>query len=217
MNTALVIGATGLVGSHLVQELLNSTNYESIVVLVRRSIFSAHPKLTEKEFDFNNLISFENLELADHVFCCLGTTIKTAGSKTAFKFVDYELPLRFAKWSEKSNVKSFSIVTAMGANSNSLFFYNRVKGDLEVDIKQLQIPKIQIFQPSLIMGRRMEFRFGELIGKWIMTFLNPFMLGPLRKYRGIHAKTIAKGMIHHLSNKGDGIDVFASDQIGELA
>ena len=120
-------------------------------------------------------------------------------------------------WSEKSDVKSFSIVTAMGANSNSLFFYNRVKGDLEVDIKQLQIPKIQIFQPSLIMGRRMEFRFGELIGKWIMTFLNPFMLGPLRKYRGIHAKTIAKGMIHHLSNKGNGIDVFSSDKIGVLA
>ena len=216
MKKALVVGGTGLVGSHLVQQLLKSTSFDSIVALVRRSIFSDHPKLTEKIFDFKNLASYENLEFADHVFCCLGTTIKSAGSKEAFKFVDYELPLRFAKWSENSGVKSFSIVTALGANSESNIFYNHVKGRVEEEIQQLQISKIQIFQPSLIMGQRKEFRFGELIGKSIMTIFNPIMIGILGKYRGIHAKIIAKGMIHHLVNSENGIKIFESDQIGEL-
>ena len=216
MKSTLIIGSTGFVGSYLVQELLDSSDYDSVTALVRKPSFESHPKLKEIVFDFENESEIENLALVNHVFCCLGTTIKTAGSKEAFRFVDYELPLRFAQWAEKMKADSFSIVTAMGANSGSSIFYNQVKGDIENKIKKMSIPKIQIFQPSLIMGPRKESRFGELIGKGIMTLLNPIMIGPAKKYRGIHAKTIAQGMVFHLANSGSGLSVFESDQIRSI-
>jgi uncharacterized protein YbjT (DUF2867 family) len=214
MTHALIIGSTGFVGSYLIQELFNSPNFDSVIVLVRRSVFDSNPKLREIIFDFENKDAINDLEPVNHVFCCLGTTIKTAGSKDAFRFVDYELPLRFAQWAEKIKADSFSIVTAMGANSDSSIFYNRTKGELEDEIKKLSISIIQIFQPSLIMGPRKEPRFGELIIKGLMTVINPIMIGPLKKYRGIHAKTIARGMVFHLDNSGQGVSVFESDKIG---
>jgi uncharacterized protein YbjT (DUF2867 family) len=217
MKSSLILGATGFVGSYLVQDCLNSSEIESVTVLVRKPSFEQHPKLKEIVFDFGDESNMESLESVNHVFCCLGTTIKTAGSKDAFRFVDYDLPLRFAKWAESTHADSFSIVTAMGANSSSSIFYNKVKGEVEDEIKQLNIPTIQIFQPSLIMGPRKEFRVGELIGKGVMTLLNPFMMGPAKKYRGIHAQTIAKGMVHHLEKKKLGISVIESDKIGDMS
>ena len=213
MNKALIIGSNGLVGSYLVQELLDSEKFESVIVLVRKSFFNPHPKLKEIIFDFENETAIKSLEPVNHIFCCLGTTIKKAGSKEAFRFVDYELPLRFALWAEKTNANSFSVVTAMGANSNSSIFYNKVKGKIEDELKKMTIPIIQIFQPSLIMGPRLEFRLGEILGKFFMTLINPFMIGPLKKYRGIHAKTIAQGMTFHLDNNRQGVSVFESDKI----
>tara|TARA_B100000029_G_scaffold82096_5_gene72992 strand:+ start:2608 stop:3249 length:642 start_codon:yes stop_codon:yes gene_type:complete len=213
MQSSLIIGATGFVGSYLVQEILNSPTFDSVTAPVRKPTFTTHPKLKEIIFDFRDETAIESLEPVNHVFCCLGTTIKTAGSKEAFRFVDYELPLRFANWAESTHAESFSIVTAIGANSDSSIFYNQVKGNVEDEIKTLNIPTIQIFQPSLIMGPRKEFRLGELIGKGIMVILNPLMIGPGKKYRGIHAQTIAKGMVHHLEKSNPGITIFESDKI----
>ena len=214
MTHTLIIGSTGFVGSYLIQELFNSTNFDLVTALVRKPSLASHPKLKEIIFDFENEPEIEKLEPVNHVFCCLGTTIKTAGSKDAFRFVDYELPLRFAQWAEKIKADSFSIVTAMGANSDSSIFYNRTKGELEDEIKKLSISIIQIFQPSLIMGPRKEPRFGEPIIKGLMTVINPIMIGRLKKYRGIHAQTIAKGMVFYLENSRQGVSVFESDQIG---
>ncbi len=214
IKSTLVIGSTGLVGSYLVQELLNSPNFDSVTTPVRKLSFDSHPRLNEIIFDFETESEIELLEPVNHIFCCLGTTIKTAGSKEAFRFVDFELPLRFAKWAEKINADSFSIVTAIAANSGSAIFYNRVKGEIEEALKKTTIPIIQIFQPSLIMGRRKESRFGENAVKGIMTLLNPLMIGSAKKYAGIHAQTIARGMVFYLDNSRQGVSVFESHQIG---
>lgn len=216
MKSALIIGSTGFVGSYIIQELLDSTNFDLVTALVRKPSLASHPKLKEIIFDFENESEIEKLEPVNHVFCCLGTTLKTAGSKDAFRFVDYELPFCFAQWAEKIKANSFSVVTAMGANSDSSIFYNRTKGELEDEIKKLSISIIQIFQPSLIMGQRKEFRFGEYIIKCFMTVINPLMMGPAKKYRGIHAQTIAKGMLFYLGNSKQGVSVIESDQIGNM-
>lgn len=212
-KSAIIIGSTGLVGSNLVLELLDSPKFDSVIALVRKPFFDSHLKLKEIIFDFENKTAIESLEPVNHIFCCLGTTIKKSGSKEAFQIVDFELPLRFARWAEKTNANSFSIVTAMGANSNSSIFYNKVKGEIEDELKKMSIPKIHIFQPSLIMGRRLELRIGEMVGKMFMNLINPLMIGFLKKYRGIHAQTIAKGMLDHLDKSEHGVTVYESDKI----
>ena len=147
------------------------------------------------------------------MFCCLGTTIKKAGSREAFRFVDFELPVRLAKWAESNKAESFSIVTSMGADSSSSIFYNRVKGEVEQQIQEYSIPRINIFRPSLIMGKRKEFRLGEIVGKVVFLILNPLMIGVAKKYRGIHAENIAKGMIYHLDKLQEGVHIIESDKI----
>ncbi len=213
MKKSLIIGSTGLVGSYLLKEILNEPNLIQVTAPVRKKRHIQNTKLNEIEFDFTTNAGMASLDAVDHVFCCLGTTIKVAGSKKAFRYVDFELPLMFAQWAASTNAKSFSIVTSMGANANSSIFYNKVKGEVEDEIKKLDIPIIQIFQPSLIMGQRKEFRIGELLGKAFMTLINPLLIGSIKKFRGIYAEKIAKGLVRHLQNPTLGISVFESDQI----
>ncbi len=213
MSSCLVVGSTGLVGKHLVKELQFSNDFDLIYVLVRKKHFTNTKKLREIVFDFTDKEGFKVLAPVNHVFCCLGTTIKKAGSKKNFQYVDYALPVSFAKWAEQKKSISYSIVTALGADTSSKIFYNQVKGDVENKIKSFSIPKIQIFQPSLILGKRKEFRFGELIGKALFRFFSPLFFGPFRKYRGIEAEAIARGMVNHLKNSQNGTRVFESHLI----
>ena len=215
MSSALVIGGTGLVGSHLIDQLITSNDYSSVVSLVRKNNRDSSRKLKEIVFDFENKDSIQHIKKAEHVFCCLGTTIKKAGSKSAFKFVDYDIPLLFGRWAENISATSFSIVTAMGANPSSKIFYNRTKGLIEEEIKQLKIPTIQIFQPSLITGKRKEFRAGEIAAKITFSFLNPLLIGKAKKYRPIAANTIAQGMLSELKKGKRGIAIIPSHLIGK--
>jgi len=215
MSSALVIGGTGLVGNHLVDQLIISDSFSSVVALVRKKSLEPSNKLKEIVFDFENQDSIDHIKKAEHVFCCLGTTIKKAGSKPAFKFVDYDIPLLFGKWAEGIGASSYSIVTAMGANPSSIIFYNRIKGLIEEEIKKLKIPTIQIFQPSLIMGKRKEFRAGELSAKVIFSFLNPLLIGKAKKYRPINARTIARGMLYELKKGNQGTTTVPSHLIGK--
>ena len=214
MKSALILGASGFVGNYLLKELLNSKRYDRVTALVRISSLEPSPHLEEIVFDFKDPFSIESLKPVNHIFCCLGSTIRKAGSKNKFRFVDFELPLMFAKWGEKTKAEYFAIVTAMGANPSSIIFYNKVKGEIEREIKKLDIPTIHIFQPSLILGPRKEFRIGEIVGKMLMKTLNFLMVGSLKKYRGIHAKTIAKGMNYYIgkSNETD-LMVIESNEI----
>ena len=213
MRSALIVGGTGLVGGYLVDQLLRSDDFSSVTALVRKKGLPFSEKINEVVFDFKSEESFLELDHCKHVFCCLGTTIKKAGSKEAFRFVDFELPVKLAKWAESNKAESFSILTSMGADSSSSIFYNRVKGEVEQQIQDCSIPRIHIFRPSLIMGKRKEFRIGEIMGKVVFSILNPLMIGVAKKYRGIHAENIAKGMIYHLDRLQEGVHIIESDKI----
>lgn len=217
MRNALIAGATGLVGKHLLSMLLNSNDYKKVYVLSRQPLDEEHPKLEEVIIDFDRLPEQE-LPAADDVFCCLGTTMKKAGSKEAFRQVDFVYPYELARKARESGAEQYLLISAMGANRGSFFFYNRVKGEVEEGISRLPGYKsISIFRPSLLFGEREEKRLGEGIAGKLMQFIKPLMIGPLRKYRGIHARTVANGMLKTAQQKPRGVHVYESEEIKPLA
>lgn len=212
-KTVLIAGSTGLVGSHLLSILLNSTSIEKVYTLVRKKQELEHQKLVQIVFDFNNEDAYKNLPATDAVYCCLGTTIKKAGSQEKFKQVDFQYPYLLAKTAKTS---IYNLVSAMGADSNSSIFYNKVKGELEDELKKLNFGTLNIFQPSLLVGNREEFRLGEKIAIAIMPKLDFLLVGGLKKYRSIKAEDVAKAMykatINNLKSK-----TYTSDEIQALA
>lgn len=215
-RNALIAGATGLVGSSLLHQLLADNQYEKVVIITRKSIELKHVKLIQKLIDFN-LIESLNLEFqVDDVFCALGTTIKTAGSQDAFYKVDYTYVVNLGKWCETNGVKRFLVVSAMGANAKSGIFYNRVKGEMEAVVSQLNIPQKQIFRPSLLMGNRTEKRRGEKIAQAVMGGLGFLFVGPFLKYKGIHADVVAGSMIKAAKQDLTGFKIYESGEMQRM-
>lgn len=210
-RTALVVGATGLVGGKVVTQLLASEKYNQVKVLVRQPFATTHPKLQSVLFDFEAPASA--LVQADDIFCCLGTTMKKAGSKEAFYRVDYTYPYEIAKMALANGAKRFAIITAMGANRKSLFYYNRVKGDIEETLKKLGYETVLIFRPSLLLGNRPESRTGEQIGEKLTQLLKPLIPA---KYRAIEAEKVAKAMVSITASNVKGILVYESDVMQEF-
>jgi len=204
VKTALVVGATGLVGNSLVRQLADSALYERVNVLTRRPLAWQHPRLQEINYDFDRPSSL--LVQADHIFCCLGTTIRKAGSRDAFLKVDYQYPINIARMGRANGASLFAIVTSMGADAGSTFFYNRVKGEVERDLALLDYPALLIFRPSLLLGQRRDFRFGERVGEGFMRLLAPLIPA---KYRAIEADKVAAAMIRYARKEESG--VFESD------
>ena len=207
---ALVIGATGLIGDQLTRKLCQLAHYERVKVLVRKPLGWQHPRLQEIQFDFDNPNGL--LTQADDIFCCLGTTMKKAGSKEAFRKVDYQYPMDVARLGREQGATQFSIVTSMGADPNSMFYYNRVKGDVERDLATLNYPALLIFRPSLLLGTRSESRLGEKIGEGVMKLLNPLIPA---KYKAIKSGTVAEAMYDKAQLGLMGRHVFESDAIGK--
>ncbi len=210
-RSALVIGATGLVGAKVVEKLLTSEKYTHIKVLVRKPLNISHSKLECIVFDFDK--PDISLIKADDVFCCLGTTMKKAGSKAAFYKVDYTYPYQIAQMALTNGAKRFAIVTAMGANSKSLFYYNRVKGDIEEALKRLGYEAVLIFRPSLLLGNRSESRTGEKIGEALAKFFQGII--PI-KYRAIEAEKVAAAMVSITASNVKGALVYESDLMQEF-
>ncbi|UBM60247.1 oxidoreductase [Marinilongibacter aquaticus] len=194
-KTALIAGASGLVGSHLLKKLLASEDYEKVVSIGRRKTGLNHAKLTELEVDFDKLETYAFR--ADQYFCCLGTTIKNAGSKENFRKVDFAYPLHLAQIAEKNEAELFAVVTAMGADPFSSFFYNRVKGQLEEKLKSIRLENIGVFRPAMLLGERKESRTGEAVGKVLVKLLD--ILIP-KNYKGIPAENVAEAMIEYAKN-----------------
>lgn len=216
-KTAVVAGSTGLVGNHLIQILAQSHEYEAVIALVRKGSNIIYDGVFTVEVDYQRLADFaENLQ-ADDVYCCLGTTMKKAGSKASFYQVDYTFPFELAMIAGKNGSARFNIVTASGANSASLFYYNRVKGDIEKAIMKLNIPNINIFRPSLLLGNRSEKRMGEQVGAVIAKLMNPVMLGRLRRYRAIKGADVAKAMYRVSQLDKTGAQIYESDKIYEIS
>lgn len=214
---ALVAGATGLIGRELVQLLLDSPAYEKVTVLVRRPLSLGHPKLEQVVVDFDRLRDFQAAFAGvQDVFCCLGTTIKKAKSKEAFEKVDYAYPVELAKLAKEHGADKYLIVTAMGSDAQSSLFYNKVKGRVEQTLEKMSLPALLIFRPSLLLGDRDEFRFGEHTAALITQALPFLFAGPLRKYKPIQGRTVAAAMREAAQQSVSGMRVLASNEIAEL-
>jgi len=216
MRSAIVVGATGLVGSNLVKLLCESEEYVSVTVIARRNLAFEHPKLNVKIRAFDRLEE-KDIEFAHEIFCCLGTTQKKAGSRQAFEKVDVEYPLQIASLAKKCGIMHFIIISAMGANEKSRVYYNRVKGKLEKELIALELPQVSIVRPSLLVGERNEFRFGEKLGEWVLKLFNPLLIGPMKKYRSIEATQVALAMkVMALFGKKSLVMIYDSAKLASL-
>lgn len=216
-RTALIAGATGLVGGHLLDLLIEDDTYTKVIVLTRRSLGGDDDKLKEIVIEnFDDLQSFTKELKADDYFSCLGTTLKKAGSKEAFKKVDFEYPTTLAAIARENEANSFHTVSAMGANAKSFIFYNKVKGETEEAIKAMKLKKTFIYRPSFIEGERNETRGGEKAALWFADKFDFLFSGPLKKYAAIHARDIAKAMIETAKNEKDSFKIIESDQMMEI-
>jgi uncharacterized protein YbjT (DUF2867 family) len=216
-RTALLLGATGLVGEHCLDLLLQDDSYSQVITLGRKWLERDDTKLVQHVIEFDHLSDVASLIKAQDVFCCLGTTIKTAGSQEAFRKVDFTYPVEIARMASENGAEQFLIVTALGANAKSSFFYNRVKGEVEDAVRELRFKSVQIFRPSLLLGERKESRFGEKVGEQFLKAFKFLLVGGLRKYRAIKASDVAHAMVRMAKARPVGVHVYESDRIKEIA
>jgi uncharacterized protein YbjT (DUF2867 family) len=215
-KTALIAGATGLIGKELLQFLLNGSEYDKVVAIVRRSVETDYPKLDERIVDFDNLEQFKEIFTVDDVFCCLGTTIKKAKTKEAMWKIDVDYPVAIANLSSSQGARKFLLVSSMNADPDSPIFYSKMKGKLEEEIKQISFETTAVFHPSLLLGERDEFRLGERAAAAIFTKI-PFLFGgPLKKYKAIEGRTVASAMYRVAQKDTAGLTIYPSEKIQEI-
>jgi uncharacterized protein YbjT (DUF2867 family) len=212
-RTALVAGASGLVGGLLLDALLESPLYREVCSLGRRPVSTQHPKLTQRTVDFARLAG-EALPASDDAFCCLGTTLKKAGSQEAFRAVDHDAVLAFAKAARKAGARRFLVVTALGADPRSRIFYNRVKGEVEEALKGVGFETLVLLRPSLLLGARAESRPGERAAIVASRALGPL----LRPFAGrpIEARTVARALLALARDTPAGVRVALSGELQQL-
>ncbi|MFS4454525.1 NAD(P)H-binding protein [Maribacter sp. 2304DJ31-5] len=215
-RTAIILGATGLTGNILLQYLLEDARYAKIKLFSRSSVGLDHAKLEEFLVDLFHFDSFQDEFRGDTVFCCIGTTAAKTPDKELYHKIDYGIPVAAAKIARRNGIPSFIVVSALGADSDSRIFYNRVKGTMEMAILKRQIPKVHILQPSLIGGNRKENRTGERVFKQIMKVVDPILIGGLEKYRSIRLEQIVQAMIW-LDNHTYEKERIPSDELQKLA
>ncbi len=216
-KTALVFGASGLVGSHLLEFLLLHPSYEKIAVFVRKPLPIKHPKLEQHLINFDQPNSFSHLVKGDDLFCCLGTTMARAGSKAAFYKIDFTYAFQAAEMAVKNKVNQLMLVSSVGASADSLFFYSRVKGELENAVQKLDFWSVHIFRPSVLLGERNENRFGEEIAGKLGKVIDRFTGGLLSKYRPIEADVVAKAMVGAAQGLKPGVHFYPSHWLQNLA
>lgn len=215
MKSALILGATGLIGEYLLNLMLEDDYYDQITAISRQGL-KDHPKLSVLLGEFSDVDSLLQGKTFDHVFCCLGTTMKKARSKEQFIKVDYSYPLKVAELTYESGASKYLLVTAMGADPSSSFFYNKVKGELERDLRLIGFESLHLLRPSLLLGNRKEFRFGERIGQAVFKLLGFLFIGPLKKYKGINYRKVAYALLYYGKEHSIGVSVHLSDEMQNI-
>jgi uncharacterized protein YbjT (DUF2867 family) len=209
MKTALIAGATGLIGQQLLQLLIESPLYEKVIAITRNDLAS-HPKLVQIKMEFGNITEKSGVLKADDVFCCLGTTMAKAGSKEKFRQVDFYYPYLLAKTTHAAGARQYLIVSSLGANKTSSIFYNEVKGEVEEAVASVGFEAVHIFRPSLLLGPRTEKRSGEDTAKLfyrIFGFLIP------EKYKAISSTKVANAMVHFATQDKKGTFIHESSEL----
>ena len=216
MKTALLFGASGLVGNHLLNQLISNNNYSKIKLFVRSSIEISDPKIEIIQTDFNNLENHKEDIKGDDCFFCIGTTKKNSPDKNEYKRVELEVPKQIAQIAKSNSVNSFVFISSGYADPKSSGDYLRFKGEVEEELKRLNFSKLGIMRPSFLLGDRKEKRIGEKIGIFVFKLLSPLFVGPLKKMKPIHSATVAKAMITITQNKVSKT-IFESDEIADLS
>ena len=216
---AIVIGATGMVGKQLVRQLLEQQAYAEVVILVRKPEEVTHAKLKQVVVNWDELEKYEStFHQTDDLFCCLGTTIKKAGSEADFRKVDLEYPVTAAKIAERHGIKQFIGISSMGADAKSRIFYSRTKGQFEEEITNIGIPSVHFVRPSLLLGERKENRAGEKMGEIFLRWLDPLLkLGKGQNYRAISGALVAIAMIRIALREQPGVHIYSNQKIREIA
>ena len=216
MKTALLFGASGLVGSHVLSQLISNNNYSKIKLFVRSSIDISDPKIEIIQTDFNNLENHREDIKGDDCFFCIGTTKKNSPDKNEYKRVELEVPKQVAQIAKSNSVNSFVFISSGYADPKSSGDYLKFKGEVEEELKRLNFQKLGIMRPSFLLGDRKEKRIGEKIGIFVFKLLSPLFLGPLKKMKPIQSATVAKAMIAITQNKVSKT-IFESDEIADLS
>jgi len=218
-QTAVVIGATGLIGSKAVETLLRDTAFDKVRILVRKAFPVTNTKLEVQFVDFNNTDDLsQKIGKGDAIFCCVGTTQKKVkGDLNAYRKVDYDIPVNTARIALTNSFKKYLLISSVGATAKSSNFYLKLKGEVEEEISAMPFESIHIFQPSMLLGQRKEFRFGELIGKVLIQPLSFLLAGSLRKYKPIQASEVAKAMVAAAKKDATGVNIYTYDEIIALA
>ncbi|SEU29811.1 NAD(P)H-binding protein [Paenibacillus sp. NFR01] len=214
---ALVLGATGMVGKALIEELLSGGGWEEVRVLVRRTLPLNDPRLTQTVIDWERLEDYgDSFSGVTEVFCCLGTTIKKAGSQEQFEKVDLQYPLAAARLARAKGARQFLAVSSMGASASSRNFYLRTKGNMEEGVMNAGYPAVHLFRPSLLLGEREEFRLGERVSAVAMKGLDKLFARFLARYRAVPAATVARAMANIARAGTGGTHVYPNDVLFAL-
>jgi uncharacterized protein YbjT (DUF2867 family) len=214
---AIIAGASGLIGSKLLNILLNKPDYDEVLILVRKELPIEHKKLVQLVTDFDKLDDHADAITGHAVFCCLGSTQKKTPDRAVYRRIDHDYPVKLAQLAKQNGVNKYCLVSAVGASSKSSNFYTKMKGETEEDLQKVALKCLHIYQPSLLTGQRKESRPMERVFAGLMKIIDPLLIGGLRKYRSIPAQTVALAMFNESLENDQGVFIHTSDKIKLLA
>ncbi len=216
MKKAILFGASGFIGSYLLEDLLQAPEYEQVTIVVRKPLNINHSKLITLIGDYHSLPGLEEQMVADEIFIALGTTKKNTPDKAEYYQVDHDYPVLASKIMKERGAKSVFIVSAVGANAHSKITYTRTKGETEKDIIALDFEHTHIFRPSMLLGNRKEHRPLEKLIQKTWTVVDLILVGNLKRYRGIEGKDVAKAMVYAAKNQSEKVKIYEWEEMNDL-